>query len=264
MKQLREAGTAQFESFHRLKECKICLLSLWVRMKWVIHKWLQSEEGRRSRRNDEFNWCRVTAFTFCYTFLSVEVIFVCNLRLPYKYLAPLYHDNRSGPNSFVPFVTHNSAHRLCSQTHPWLRNSSETHHSVPRYEPVTAAQKSSRRSINSKNVNFACFQSQMSMNGSFTNGLQWNELKLIVKSGKVERLMGLNVHQDGWPTCTIPTVPECSSLREIEANINFMVQLEEGLGLPSTTFSNSHQISHISSTQQENIDNKQELVLPPT
>lgn len=100
---------------------------------WVVHKWLQSEERRWSRRNDAFNWCRVTAFTLCYTFLSVEVIFACNLRLPYKYLAPLYQENRSGPNSFLPFVTHNSAPRLCSQTHPWLRNSSEIHHSVPRF-----------------------------------------------------------------------------------------------------------------------------------
>lgn len=99
----------------------------------------------------------------------------------------------------------------------------------------------------------------MSMNESVINGLQ-----SAVKSRRTGRFMGLNVHQDGYPTCKFRRVAECSSLRKIEANINIMVHLEEGLGLPSTTFSNSHQISHMPSTQQENIDRKQEIVLPPT
>jgi len=174
---------------------------------------------RREMIEKELWWIQPMQGYCIYPLLQFFCLQVCNLRLPYKYLAPLYHQNRSGPNSFLPFVTHNSAHRGCV---PKRTHDSEIHYKFitrcARYEPVTAAQKSSHWSINSKNVNFACFQFQMSMNGSFTNGLQWNEIKLIAKSGIVERLLGLNVHQDGCPTCKIPRVPECSSLREIEAN----------------------------------------------
>ena len=38
--------------------------------------------------------------------------------------------------------------------------------------------------------------------------------------------MGLKVHQGGIKHVKFPRVAECSSLREIEDNINLMVQLE--------------------------------------
>ena len=43
------------------------------------------------------------------------------------------------------------------------------------------------------------------------------KMKLILKSGKLKRLMGLRVHQDG------SRVAECGSLHEIEANVNLLV-----------------------------------------
>lgn len=60
----------------------------------------------------------------------------------------------------------------------------------------------------------------------------------------------------------IPRVPECSSLHEIEANINFMVQLEED----SLVLHSQIAIKYLTNLvlNKENIDNKQELVLPPT
>ena len=58
-------------------------------------------------------------------------------------------------------------------------------------------------------------------------------MKLILKVCEVKRFKGLEVHHDGIKPTNFPEAAECSSLREIEASIDSMVELKERLETPS-------------------------------
>ena len=60
-----------------------------------------------------------------------------------------------------------------------------------------------------------------------------NEMKLILKSGKPKRLMGLIVHHDGFkPYNSLDWQRAVRNLSEIEANINLLVSLTKRLEAP--------------------------------
>ena len=63
---------------------------------------------------------------------------------------------------------------------------------------------------------------------------KWNEIDFRVRED--ERLVGLKIHQDGVKPLNFL---ECSSLYEVEVNVNLMVQLKERLETPYYYFSNS-------------------------
>ena len=70
--------------------------------------------------------------------------------------------------------------------------------------------------------------------GSFSFCLSpLNEMKLIFKSTKPRRLVGLNAHQDGFKPVNFVEWPECASLHEIEVNVNLLVYLKNRLEAPS-------------------------------
>ena len=57
-------------------------------------------------------------------------------------------------------------------------------------------------------------------------------MKLILKSRKSKSVLGLKVHHDGFKPIAYLEWVECGSLRDIEANINLVVQLVERLEAP--------------------------------
>ncbi len=57
-------------------------------------------------------------------------------------------------------------------------------------------------------------------------------MTLVMKSGKLKRLMGFNAHQGGFEVVNSSRLAECGCLHEIEADDILLVCLRERLEVP--------------------------------